>query len=230
MDVLSQLWIEVEREALASESTILLRLVRQRIGELTLGDLKALLTSPAGRRLHGHGLQELFSAGNDVMPAKVPRKRTEALVQAVLAVLHASRAPLSTGELLAAVGCSDQELSRTLRRLRARAQILLVDPPPRPTYRAQQGGAYKISARAPRRAGEVLAAFQASGGGLTLRDLCASTGLTDEQLRRVLAYLMNSGQVVRAGKSISTRYLLVTATKLGEDREPAGHMRVCVAT
>lgn len=232
MDVLSQLWVEVEREVLASESTILLRLVRQRIGELTLGDLKALLASPAGRRLHGRGLEELFSAGNDVIPAK-ERTQPAELAQAVLAALQASGRPLSANELGDAVGCGPQRLSRVLQLLSARGAVVVVESSPRPTYRAQHGGADRDTTRAPRHAAEVVAALEAADGGLVLRGLSASTGLTDEQVRRVLAYLMNSGQVVRVGKSISTRYILVVATTLHggpEGRERTRAVRVCGAT
>lgn len=220
MNVMSQLWNEVAQEVLASEATILLRLVRQRIGELTLGELKDLLASPAGRRLHGRCLEELFSAGNDASPPRERRSKPEQVAQAVLAVLHASTRPLRASDLLDAVGCTPPQLYGALRLLRELGQVLLVDPAPRPTYWAQPGGAYRTLARAPRHAGQVLDALQGSDGtGLTLRELSASTGLSDEQVRRVLAYLMNCGQVLRTGRSISTRYLLARSTKIrgGQD-------------
>jgi hypothetical protein len=172
MDVLSQLWIEVAQEVQVSESTILLRLVRQRIGELTLGQLKELLASPAGRRLHGRCIKDLFSAGNDVSPPSDRRAQSE--------------------------------------------QVLMVAPPPRPTFRAHAGGATTDSTRAPRHAAATVAALQDTDGGLTLRELRASIGLSDEQVRRVLAHLMKTGQVVRTGRSINTRYM-ATATRPRDD-------------
>ena len=62
MGVLTEIQAEIERELLECESTLLLRQLRQRSHELTFGELKDLLGSPAGRRLHACGLAELFVA------------------------------------------------------------------------------------------------------------------------------------------------------------------------
>lgn len=231
MGVLTEIQAEIERELLECESTLLLRQLRQRSHELTFGELKDLLGSPAGRRLHACGLAELFVAPiaaspppRDAGQARPSRVKRETIAAALLAALHASRRPLTPRELVTAVGHDAAQVQRTLRELRERGLVLMVDLPPRPTYWAQEGGEYTGSATASRNAAEVVAALRAAGRSMALREVTAASGLTEEKVRRALAFLINSGQVLRLGRSVSTRYTLAKAPQ-GEARPRKGHHR-----
>lgn len=217
MDVLTQIQAEIERELLASESAIVLRRIRQRIGELTFGDLMVLLATPAGRRLHARGFAELLPAEPEARPPARRRVKQADVSGALLAALHAAGRPLSLRELVEAVGHGLRQVQRAMQQLRARGQVLMVDPPPRPTYWAQQGGEYRMTT-ASRNAADVVAALRA-GGALSLREVCAATGLTEERARRAIAHLLDSGQVQRLGRSVSTRY--VDATTAAEVSDSA---------
>jgi len=230
MGVLTEIQAEIERELLECESTLLLRQLRQRCHELTFGELKELLGSPAGRRLHACGLEELFLAPHEATSSpprdagepRASRVKRETIAAALLAALHASRRPLTPRELVAAVGHDAAQVQRTLRELRERGQVLMVDLPPRPTYWAQEGGEYTGGATASRNAAEVVAALRAAGRSVTLREVTAASGLTEEKVRRALAFLINSGQVLRLGRSVSTRYALAKGPQ-GEARPRKGH-------
>ncbi len=211
MGASSEIRAEIERELIDCEAELLLRKLQLRARELTFGDLKELLDSPAGRRLHGHAVEALVRASDGARPAARPRRTNqEETAREILAVLHASRCPLGPRALCEATGRDSMQVQRALRQLRERGQVLMVDRPPRPTYWAQEGGDYTGASTASRHAAQVAAALRGGGRGLSLRELSEAAELSEERVRRALTYLINTRQVLRFGRSVSTRYALAT--------------------
>lgn len=223
MRVASEIRAEIERELIEYESSLLLRKLQARIHEVTFGELRELLASPAGRLLLARPVEELMSAREPAPPRARPRRATQAdTAGELLKVLYASVCPLTPRALVEATGRDSTQVQRALRLLRERGQILMVDRPPRPSYWAQEGGDYAGVTTESRHAAEVVAALRASGRSLSLRELASASGLSEERVRRAVTFLINSRQVTRSGRSVSTRYAVAAPPREAAEIEPRG--------
>lgn len=130
MSILSRLRADLQRSIAEHQVVLLTEVLRQRFAELTLGDLRQILTSQLGRGLERVRLAELAPSGA-ASKAKAEPVRAAGQTQAagrrgpvsrsdgdyagsILAVLGAASAPLTSGELRRQLGGSASTMYRAL--------------------------------------------------------------------------------------------------------------------
>jgi hypothetical protein len=208
MDVRLRLQAEFEREVADSEAAVLLRLIRARSGELTIGDLVALLDTPHGARLHAHPAVELRLDRGSTTRADPSGEKA---IQALYTMLQRAEQPMTMGALARLAGCTLAQTGERLDALVAAGLVAAIDRPPEP-----RGFAVVADPGQPRTAVLLLAALvvtilRASGRSMKLMDLIAASGCSEERIRRATRHLKLSQKVTCTGRNSGTRYALPNA-------------------
>lgn len=206
MDARTRLQAEFEREAAEHEAALLLRLLRARARELSLGDLHAVLDSPDGARLCGHSVGELLRGPE---PA-VGRLSGEAELHALLTAVQRAARPVTASEL-DVPGCAADGREALLEALAAVGLVEALGGPPRLRYRIAADAATRPTIPVLVRAALVLAILRRSGRRMQLLELRRASGCSEERVRRAVQHLKRIRAVTCTGQNSGTRYGLAEA-------------------
>lgn len=209
MDARTRLEAEFEREAAETEAALLLKLLRARTRELTLGDLHALLESPHGARLHGHRLGELLSSAGGAVRAAAPPSGEEAL-QALLAAVQRSDGPVTPREL-ARIDTSFDRCDAQLDVLVTVGLLEALGDPPHLRFQATPEAASKPRVPVLVLAALLLTILRRTGRRMQLIELRRTSGCSEERVRRALHHLKRIGAVTCTGQNSGTRYGIADA-------------------
>ena len=209
MDARTRLQAEFAREAAENEAALLLRLLRARARELTLGDLLALLDNSAGSRLLDRRVDELFLAG-DPPPAPRPAPAAaEPALGATLAAIERADGPRTARELAELAGEPLERCEEELRALVTVGLVELVRDDPQPRYRIAAGQSYRPTVLVLALAAVILTILKRSGRRMQLMDLRRATGCSEERVRRAVQHLKRIRAITTTGQNSGTRYGLV---------------------
>lgn len=233
MSILSRLRSDLQRRIAEHQVELLTEVLRQRFTELTLGDLRQILTSHLGRGLENVRLGDLAppGGGNKATAATERAGRGRASragsdhAEAIVAALRAASAPLTSGELRRRLGGSASTMYRAVTELIKAGRVTSEGKPARYSLVAGSEAPAEASARANRSgrpqvvsartlAGRahydaaVLEQLQQANAWIGASQLRAILGGSDNQIRIALHRLVSAGQVVRRGERNSTEYRL----------------------
>lgn len=208
MDVRARLQAEFEREVAASEASVLLRLIRARSSELTIGDLVALLEAPHGACLQACPAVELR---REPPPLRFDPPG-EHLLQALFAALQRAEQPLTASALCKAAGCPPAQFGERIDALIAVGLVAAVDRAPELRCFTVADAQSKPRAAVLVLAALVLTILRASGRKLKLMELLAATRCSEERVRRAIQHLQRAQQVTCTGQNSGTRYGLPDET------------------
>lgn len=210
MDARSRLEAEFAREAAENEAALLLKLLRARVRELTLGDLLALLDTAAGARLQHRRLDELID-GDITPPAAPVGPATESDFRALLAALQASERPLSARELAERTGDSLARCAEGIDSFLTVGLVELAEDGPQPRYRPSAASSYQPTISVLTLAALLVSVLRRSGRRMQLMELRRATGCSEERVRRAVQHLKRIRALTTTGQNSGTRYGLVDA-------------------
>jgi hypothetical protein len=204
MDVLSRLQAEFERALADSEAAVLLRLVRARSSEFTIGDLVALLETPHGACLQAHPVVELFREG--LAPARLLDPPGEHHLQALFATIQRAEQPIAASALAKIAGYAPGPLAEQLDALVAVGLIVAAGDGSEPRYFAVAGDPGRPKTPVLVLAAFVLAILRSTGRRMQLLELLEATGCSEERVRRAIQHLKRTQKVTCTGQNSGTRY------------------------
>lgn len=204
MDVLSKLQAEFEREVAESEAAVLLRLLRTRSSELTIGDLVALLETQHGACLQACPAVELFR--DNPPPPRLLDPPGEQQMQALFAAIQRADHPLTANALGKLTGAPPRQFAERIDALIAVGLVEAVDYSPELRCFAVVGDPGKPRVAVMLLAALVLTTLRASGRKMKLMELLAATGCSEERVRRAVQHLLRAQKVTCSGQNSGTRY------------------------
>jgi hypothetical protein len=220
--------VQAEREA-----QLLLEVLRRRLGELTFGDLAALITSPLGKKLAVVKVSEAFAAAT--ASAGVPVVTTPSPVAPRAAKTSSKKASKSNGAKpdrkgkavkpskarepkvakVAKAAKAERSAKRSTKKTAAKRTtkaLASAKPATTPSSAAEGRKGAEVSARTKEGRiaydNSIVAAMREAGDWISGTALRAQVGGSRDQLRFGLSRLAAKGMITRIGERDATRYKL----------------------